>query len=381
MNRAAFLALTLLAVVARVPAAEDLRGASDTDFPSTNTIAPAEITSAEPALDQPKPLNGEGTQSAVVETNAVAAPAPAPTQPSAEALVNAAMETLAPAVETLSARLGAIEQTISLQHQRSLETGQAATRTVLLVAGCFALALLLGVLMAALILARAVQRVSEVVLAALPAARQLPGGSSLALPESAEMASGAPAPLDQVTSRFMGAIEKLEKRVIELEHTGSPAPPELADQPTSGSTPASGGGNGGALEFSVSALQERQYGGGNGPKAEEAASQVGDPVTLYLGKGQALLNLGQAEDALACFERALEMNPRHADAYVKRGIALEKLEKMEAALDSYDRAIAADRSLTLAYLYKGAVCNRLQRFREALDCYETALKCEQRLAG
>jgi tetratricopeptide (TPR) repeat protein len=252
---------------------------------------------------------------------------------------------------------------------------------VLLVASCFALAVLLGVLMAALILARAVQRVSEVVVAALPAPRQLhAGGTGLALPDSGELGTAAPAPLDQVTSRFMGAIEKLEKRVVELEHTSAPASHQIHDQSAEGAG-AKGGGNGGPLEFSVSALHEKQYGGGNGPESEGADSGVADPVTVYLGKGQALLHLGQPEDALACFEKALEMNPRHADAYVKRGIALERLERMEAALESYDRAIAADRSLTLAYLYKGAVCNRLQRFREALECYESALKCEQRLAG
>jgi tetratricopeptide (TPR) repeat protein len=395
MTRAAFFVVALLGAASLLHSAErdhtldTAAGLNGADSASTNLAETStnsfELTPADPLAEgdaaESEAPGDTLPETAQVQTNIVVVEVPGPPPPTAEELVRAAMESLAPAVETLSARLGAIEQTMSLQQQRSLEATQATTRAVLLVAGCFALAILLGVLMAALILARAVQRVSEVVVAALPPARQLPGGTGLALADSAEFAGGAPAPLEQVTSRFMGAIEKLEKRMVELEHSASSGPNQIAGRPAGGDASESGGGNGGPLEFSVSALHEKQYGGDNGPKSETGSSAVADPVHLYLGKGQALLNLGQAEDALACFERALEMNPNHADAYVKRGIALEKMEKMEAALESYDRAIAVDHSLTLAYLYKGAVCNRLQRFREALDCYENALKCEQRLAS
>jgi len=402
MNRAVFLVLAFLGSVHVVSAAEaspDTSGGKETvEVPSPGEAGSASETPSimpEPAstnsVDQVSTNEVEGAEQpsdwipeqVTVVTNIMVIQIPAPPSPSAAELIKAAMETLGPAVDTLSLRLGAIEQTMSTQQQRSLEAGQATTRAVLLVAACFALALLLGALMAALILSRSVQRVSDVLVAALAAARQLSGGGNqLALSESGDMAEGTPAPLEQVTSRFMGAIEKLEKRMVELEHSAASSSFELGGHAGGGGDAAgAGGGNGGPLEFSVSALHQKQYGGGNGPGAEQAASAVADPVHVYIGKGQALLNLGQAEDALACFEKALEMNPKHADAYVKRGIALEKLEKMEAALESYDRAIAVDASLTLAYLYKGAVCNRLQRFREALDCYDSALKCEQRLAS
>jgi tetratricopeptide (TPR) repeat protein len=134
------------------------------------------------------------------------------------------------------------------------------------------------------------------------------------------------------------------------------------------------------MEFSVSVLQQKQYPTVVPGPAEAADLQPVDQVSLLLGKGQALLNLGEAEQALSCFDQAVALSPNHADALVKRGMALEKLQRMEAAIESYDRAIAANASMTLAYLYKGAVCNRLQRFREALECYENALKSEQKLA-
>jgi tetratricopeptide (TPR) repeat protein len=133
--------------------------------------------------------------------------------------------------------------------------------------------------------------------------------------------------------------------------------------------------DGGSYEFSVSALNQKQYGA-----SEPTGREVVDAPALWLGKGQAMLNLGLARDAVECFEKAVVLNPDCApDAYVKRGMALEQLQQLEAAIESYDRALAAEPTLTLAYLYKGAACNRLQRYREALDCYDQALRCEQRV--
>ena len=187
--------------------------------------------------------------------------------------------------------------------------------------------------------------------------------------------------MEEVSHRFLGAIEKLEQRIVELEHTSHrPSPAESQPGDGNGDQPTEGDGNGGPLEFSVSALNQKQYGEIDAA-ADSAQPDPHDQAALWIGKGQAFLNLGNVEDALSCFENALDAGPQHAaDAYVKRGLALERMEKMEDALESYNQAIAADDSMTLAYLYKGAVCNRLQRYREALDCYESALRCEQKLA-
>jgi tetratricopeptide (TPR) repeat protein len=236
--------------------------------------------------------------------------------------------------------------------------------------------------MGALILARAVQRMSEVVVSALPPNRQLAAGQALVpASETGELAHAQPAPVQEATHRFLGAIEKLERRIVELEHTSrADSSPDTQKRDGDGEHSASEGGNGGPLEFSVSALSQKQYGDSSvAPDPEQPDPH--DQAALLIGKGQALLNLGNAEEALACFDQALDAGPRHtADAYVKRGLALERMEKLEDAMESYNQAIASDESMTLAYLYKGAVCNRLQRYREALDCYESALRCEQKLA-
>ena len=115
--------------------------------------------------------------------------------------------------------------------------------------------------------------------------------------------------------------------------------------------------------------------------AEAAAAPEAARITVLLGKGQSLLNLDQAEEAVACFDQVLALDANHPEALVKKGAALERLRKLDEAIACYDRAIAADGSLTVAYLYKGGLFNRMERFGEALECYEQALRTQEARHG
>jgi len=291
-----------------------------------------------------------------------------------QALVIATRESIAPSVDALASRLGALEELLSTQTTAAMESTRSANRMTLLVISGGAAAVLAGLLIAAWILARTVRQVSERLAANLPTVPRF--NLDLPAPESGGTAIQlAPAgAAEQVSERFFSAIERLEKRVVELEGTVPNAHPEL---PASGPQPGHSEGNTGPLEFSVRALNQKQYGPVSAP---DSVASPG-PATMWMGKGQSLMNLGLVEDALDCYDRAIELDTEAAaEAYIKRGMALERLGQLEAAVENYERAIAADNSLTLAYLYKGAACNRLQRYREALDCYDRAIQCEQKQA-
>ena len=253
----------------------------------------------------------------------------------------------------LEQRLGLVEQTLQAQHQSELESVHSSYRTLVIVAGLFGGALLAGILCVVLVLTRAMNRLSEFT-SRLPV---VGWGHSQTLPALAtsELSPGTFSQADQINTRFVGAVERLEKRILEMEQITGQRPPAALESPVPSGQPKAAGAV---------------------PAVEEKAPNI----SILIGKGQALLNLGQVEEALRCFERATALDPGSAEALIKRGMALEKLHKMEQALDSYDRAIAADSSMTVAYLHKGAVCNRLQRFQEALACYEKALKSEPRPA-
>jgi tetratricopeptide (TPR) repeat protein len=118
------------------------------------------------------------------------------------------------------------------------------------------------------------------------------------------------------------------------------------------------------------------------PVAAEAAPPSSEAalISFLLGKGQSLLNLDKAEDALACFDEILSLRAGHPEALVKKGTALEKLRRLNEAVECYDQAIAADNSMTIAYLCKGGLFNRMERYSEALECYEKALRTQEKHA-
>jgi tetratricopeptide (TPR) repeat protein len=151
---------------------------------------------------------------------------------------------------------------------------------------------------------------------------------------------------------MLATIERLERRIRELEDSAQPMLPFTDAIPTQAEGRSAAARNGGA------------------------EPRPGDRATMLLGKGQVLLSLGQAEAALACFDEAVQAAPHSAEAHLKRGQALERLKRPDEALACYDRAIALNRLLTQAYLGKGAVFNRQERYAEALACYEQALRAE-----
>jgi len=274
--------------------------------------------------------------------------------------------------DALAARLDLIEQALAQQHKHELEALQNSNRTTLIVAGILAGTGFVGMLCLAFFLMRATNRLTEMTMAIVPLSHSFGAGPKALTLGDARLAGANPA--ERSGARLFGAIEQLEKRLQELEHTTQAAPPPSA-------VPRSGGMTAGETEHSMRA-----------GRAQPAAQHSDQPTAQYLAvdaehtsraalllaKGQTLLNLDQPAAALACCDEVIALEPRNAEAYIKKGAALEKLRREDEAVECYDRAIAADSSLTTAYLHKGGVFNRLERYQEALACYEQALKTEQK---
>lgn len=253
--------------------------------------------------------------------------------------------------ETLASRLQGIEQSLSAQRTRELESIQSSNRTLVIVAGAFAGIGFVAMILTAYFQWRAFNRLA-VFATPMHAGHFLESGRAVGTLGSAEHHMVSVDPVDQSNTRLLGAIDRLEKRILELEQTARPSP---NGHPDANGDPA------------------------NEPENAETTGPAN--WKSLLGKGQSLLNLDQAEEALACFDSVLAADPQNAEALVKKGTALERLRRINEAIDCYDRAIAADDSLTIAYLCKGGLCNRLERFSEALDCYERALRTQEKRAG
>jgi serine/threonine protein kinase len=100
----------------------------------------------------------------------------------------------------------------------------------------------------------------------------------------------------------------------------------------------------------------------------------------YNNKGGSLANLGRPEEALTCFERALEINSRYAGAWSNKGLALDDLGRPAEALTCYERALEINPRYSMAWFNKGVVLDDLGRHAEALICCERALEINPRYA-
>ena len=251
--------------------------------------------------------------------------------------------------ESVTARLQLVEQALTSQRARELEAMQSANRWVLIVAGTFAAVGFLAMLLTAYWQWRAVNRLAG--FSALPSAGlAFGGGRALPAFNAGEMQLVGAGGVEQSNVRLIGALDRLEKKILELEQTAQ--------------TPSGGGAQASAASTATAAVAAASAGAGR--------------IPLLLAKGESLLNLDKPEEAVACFDEILTLAPAHPEALVKKGDALERLRKIDEAINCYDRAIATDGSLTIAFLHKGGLFNRLERYEEALQCYEQALHSQEK---
>jgi tetratricopeptide (TPR) repeat protein len=83
--------------------------------------------------------------------------------------------------------------------------------------------------------------------------------------------------------------------------------------------------------------------------------------------------LGRKEEALEIYDRALVLQPHHAEALSNRGATLHDLKRFEEALASYDRALAAQPDLAQALCNRGVTLQAQNRPEEALSSYDCAI--------
>jgi tetratricopeptide (TPR) repeat protein len=264
-------------------------------------------------------------------------------------------------------QLRALETLVGTQRLREFETMQSSNRAILRIAGMFAAVGVIAMLMMAFFQWRAINGLVQLS-SAMPTLRApdpRPTPAALGPGENRVVTVG---PAEQSNLRLLGALERLEKRIYELEHT---APPPLREGSSSGNGCEAGLG---PAEEPSKAPNSAAAAGAPGPASAAESSQI----SALLEQGHSRLELNDAEGALACFDRVLQLSPGHAEALVKKGTALERLRKFEESLGCYDQAIIADGSLTIAYLCKGGLFNRMERFSEALECYEKALQTQER---
>ena len=113
-------------------------------------------------------------------------------------------------------------------------------------------------------------------------------------------------------------------------------------------------------------------------KALEINPQLAE---AWLNKGISLVKFGRFDDAIKCYDRALEINPQYAETWSNKGNSLGCLGRFDEAIKCYDKALEINPQLAEAWFNKGASLHCLGRFDEAIKCQDKALEINPQYAA
>lgn len=93
----------------------------------------------------------------------------------------------------------------------------------------------------------------------------------------------------------------------------------------------------------------------------------------YFSRGNAFLELGRLEDAIVSYEQAISISPSYLEAHINRGNAFLALKRPEQALTSYDEAIKIKPNYAMGYHHRGAALQELGRLEAAVESYDQSI--------
>lgn len=94
---------------------------------------------------------------------------------------------------------------------------------------------------------------------------------------------------------------------------------------------------------------------------------------VWYNRGNAFFHLNRYQDAIACYDKALEFKPDKSDAWNNRGNALFKLERMEEAIAAWDKTVEFSPTYHQAWYNRGVVLGHMGCLLEALESYDKVL--------
>ena len=107
--------------------------------------------------------------------------------------------------------------------------------------------------------------------------------------------------------------------------------------------------------------------------SREAEKSPYDAET-YFSMGTVQLEKGENEQAIAFFNRALELNPKYVDAYYNRGIAFRRQGLNELAISDYTKTLELNPKEARAYANRGNAYLDKGRHDNAISDYTRALE-------
>ena len=88
-------------------------------------------------------------------------------------------------------------------------------------------------------------------------------------------------------------------------------------------------------------------------------------------------NLGYGGNQKSCYNKALELNPKYAEAYTLRGYAWRDKDNYDMAISDFNKAIELNPKFAYAYLGRGSVWQKVGQSDRACKNYKKACELGQ----
>ena len=107
--------------------------------------------------------------------------------------------------------------------------------------------------------------------------------------------------------------------------------------------------------------------------AESLSEKYPSSLMLCDILGAAYLALRNAEKAIENYQKALQLNPHHTDAYNNMGMALYDQGRFDEAVESYQKAVEIEPNFADAYYNLGNALKQIGDLKKAIESYRASL--------
>ena len=84
----------------------------------------------------------------------------------------------------------------------------------------------------------------------------------------------------------------------------------------------------------------------------------------------------RSKEALACYDRALELDPENLGVRCLKGFAFNNLKEFEKSIECYDEVLKFNPDDVFSWYQKGSALESLGNYGEAMECYDKALEID-----